>query len=230
MRPAQDHDAGTIRVALVGNPNSGKTTLFNYATGARERVGNYGGVTIDAKEARISRNGRTFIITDLPGTYSLTAYSPEELYVRQHIIEDRPDVIVNIIDASNLERNLYLTTQLIELGQKVVVALNMYDELETKGDSFDYETLGNLLGIPFVPTIGTKGIGIDNLLDTVTEVHENRNRTVRSINIYYGADIEKAIASSRENHSGKRFIRRHNSAPLRRRQAPGKRFRHAAPY
>jgi ferrous iron transport protein B len=193
-RPARGHDASTIRVALVGNPNSGKTTLFNYATGARERVGNYGGVTIDAKEARISRNGRTFIITDLPGTYSLTAYSPEELYVRQHIIEDRPDVIVNIIDASNLERNLYLTTQLIELGQKVVVALNMYDELQTKGDSFDYETLGNLLGIPFVPTIGTKGIGIDNLLDTVTEVHENRNRTVRSINIYYGADIEKAMA------------------------------------
>jgi ferrous iron transport protein B len=194
-RPEQVNDAGIIRIALVGNPNSGKTTLFNYATGARERVGNYGGVTIDAKEARFSRNGRTFIITDLPGTYSMTAYSPEELYVRRHIIEKRPDVIVNIIDASNLERNLYLTTQLIELGQKVVVALNMYDELEGKGDSFDYETLGKMLGIPFVPTIGTKGIGIHQLLDTITEVHENRNRTIRSINIYYGADVEKAIAS-----------------------------------
>jgi ferrous iron transport protein B len=193
-RPGLLIDAGIIRVALVGNPNSGKTTLFNFATGARERVGNYGGVTIDAKEARLSRNGRTFIFTDLPGTYSMTAYSPEELYVRQHIIENRPDVIVNILDASNLERNLYLTTQLIELDRKIVVALNMYDELESKGDTFDYETLGKLLGIPFVPTIGTKGIGIDDLLDTITEVHENRNRTIRSININYGADIEKAIA------------------------------------
>lgn len=186
---------GAIRVALVGNPNSGKTSIFNQLSGSQERVGNYGGVTIEAKEARFIRSGHTFHVTDLPGTYSMTAYSPEELFVRKHIIEDRPDVIVNIIDAANLERNLYLTAQLIEMGLKVVVALNMYDELEKKRDYLDHETLGKLLGIPFIPTIGHAGVGFDGLFDAIIAVHQDRNEVTRAININYGADVEKAIAA-----------------------------------
>jgi ferrous iron transport protein B len=183
----------TIRVAMVGNPNSGKTTIFNYASGSRERVGNYGGVTVRSKEGKFHRNGTTFIITDLPGTYSITEYSPEELFVRNHIIDNQPDVVINVIDATNLERNLYLTTQLIDMNVKVVVALNMHDEMIERGDSFDYAALGEMLGIPFVPTVGTEGIGILDLFDTVASVHEGKGRTGRNVRIYYGPDIEGAI-------------------------------------
>ncbi|HEX2977357.1 MAG TPA: FeoB small GTPase domain-containing protein, partial [Bacteroidales bacterium] len=142
-----------IQIALVGNPNSGKTTLFNFASGSREKVGNYAGVTVDSREAHYEQNGYEFSIVDLPGTYSLKSYSPEEIYLRNFIFENKPDIIVNIIDASNLERNLYLTTQLIDMGVQMVIAMNMYDELEKKGDKLDFVSLGKLFGVPVVPTI-----------------------------------------------------------------------------
>jgi len=182
-----------INVALVGNPNSGKTTLFNHASGLHEHVGNYGGVTVDAKEAFMEHHGYTFRMVDLPGTYSITEYSPEELYVRNHITETMPDIVVNVVDASNLERNLFLTTQLIDMNIKIVIALNMYDELEKKSIQFDYESLGNMLGIPIIPTIASKGKGIDELLDKLIDVYEDRDPNVRHVHINYGADIEEAI-------------------------------------
>jgi len=188
----------TIHVALVGNPNSGKTTIFNYASNSRERVGNYGGVTVDAKKAKFRLGDYQFIITDLPGTYSLTAYSPEELFVRDHIFSHLPDVVVNIVDASNLERNLYLTTQLIDMDIKVVVALNMYDDLEKQGDKLDYHNLGKLLGIPFVPTVAPKGKGIRELFQKIIEVHEDRENTLRHVHINYGENFEQAIVALQE--------------------------------
>ncbi len=183
-----------INVAFVGNPNSGKTTLFNHASGARERVGNYSGVTVDAKEARFRKGDYIFVVTDLPGTYSISAYSPEELYVRDHITESFPDVVVNIIDSSNLERNLYLTTQLIDMDVKVVGALNMYDELQQSGNTLDYPQLGKLLGIPLVPTVGSKGKGVNELLDKIIDVYEDRDKTRRHIHINYGKVVEPAIS------------------------------------
>ena len=188
------HEAGhVINVALVGNPNSGKTSLFNMASGSRERVGNYSGVTVDAKSAVMQRGGYTINIVDLPGTYSITEYSPEELFVRRHIQQEMPDVVVNVVDASNLERNLYLTTQLIDMDLKVVIALNMYDELEQMGAAFDYDMLGKMIGIPIVPTIASKNQGIGDLFDTVIDVFEDNEPTVRHIHINYGEDVEKAI-------------------------------------
>lgn len=183
----------TISIALVGNPNCGKTTLFNYASGSKERVGNYAGVTIDAKEARFHQNDYTFLISDLPGTYSITEYSPEELYVRNHIAEKRPDIVVNVLDSSNLERNLFLTTQLIDMNIKVVIALNMFDELEQKGARLDFNHLGEMMGIPIVPTVASKGIGLKALFDRIIEVYEDRDPIVRHIHINYGADIEQSI-------------------------------------
>ncbi len=182
-----------IDVALVGNPNSGKTTIFNFASRSREKVGNYGGVTIDAKMARFRQDGYLFNIVDLPGTYSLTAYTPEELFVRKHILGQHPDIVINVVDTSNIERNLYLTTQLIDMDIKVVIALNMYDEMQTKGDKFDYKTMGRMLGIPFVPTIGSKGKGISELFKNVIDVYEDRDPTVRHIHINYGKPIERSI-------------------------------------
>ena len=182
-----------IDIALVGNPNSGKTTIFNYASRSREKVGNYGGVTVDAKTAHFKLDGYTFNLVDLPGTYSLSAYSPEELYVRKHILGHYPDIVINVIDASNLERNLYLTTQLIDMDIKVVVALNMYDELSAKGDKFDFQALGKMLGIPFVPTIGSKGKGIRTLFRKVIEVYEDRDPIMRHIHIHYGKPMERGI-------------------------------------
>jgi ferrous iron transport protein B len=162
-----------ILVALVGNPNSGKTTLFNFASGSKEKVANYAGVTIDSKEAKFQQSGYTFSIVDLPGTYSLKSFSPEEIYLRNYIFNNKPDIVVNIIDASNLERNLYLTTQLIDMGVQVVIALNMYDELIKKGDTLDYTSLGELLGIPVIPAISSRGKGIRELFDKIIEVYEN---------------------------------------------------------
>lgn len=184
-----------IQVALVGNPNSGKTTLFNYASRSREKTGNYAGVTVDSKEAEYSQSGYTFSIVDLPGTYSLKSYSPEEIYLRNYIFDNKPDVIVNIIDASNLERNLYLTTQLIDMGVQMVIALNMYDELEKKGDKLDHKSLGKLLGIPVIPTVSPKGKGIPELFDTIIKVYENTEPLVRHIHINYGTEIENAICA-----------------------------------
>mgnify|MGYP003587109589 FL=1 len=182
-----------INVALVGNPNCGKTTLFNFASGLHERVGNYSGVTVDAKEANVKKFDYSFRVVDLPGTYSITEYSPEELYVRQHIIEKHPDIIINVVDASNLERNLFLTTQLIDMNIKVVIALNMYDELENKGARFDYKALGEMLGIPIIPTVAPRGVGVDDLFAKLIEVYEDRDPIVRHIHINYGQRIEKHI-------------------------------------
>ncbi len=183
-----------INIALVGNPNCGKTTLFNYASGSHERVGNYSGVTVDAKEGTIKQNGYKLKIVDLPGTYSITEYSPEELFVRNHLLKNQPDLVVNVIDASNLERNLFLTTQLIDMNIKVIIALNMYDELEQKGIGFDYKKLGRMLGIPIIPTVAVKNKGIHELMDKITEVYEDRDPIVRNININYGNTIEESIS------------------------------------
>jgi ferrous iron transport protein B len=182
-------------VALAGNPNSGKTTLFNVASGSREKVANYAGVTIDSKEAEYKQSGYTFSLIDLPGTYSLQSYSPEEIYVRDFIFEKKPDIIINVVDASNLERNLYLTTQLIDMGVQVVIALNMYDELLRKGDILDHKTLSDLLGIPIIPTISSRGRGLKKLFDKVIETYENKEPSVRHIHINYGPEIESAICA-----------------------------------
>ena len=183
-----------IRVALVGNPNCGKTSLFNIASGSHEHVGNYSGVTVDAKEGQFEYGGYKFTLVDLPGTYSLSAYSPEELYVRKNLIEEVPDVVINVVDASNLERNLYLTAQLIDMNLRVVMALNMYDELKAKKDELDIKTLGHLLGLPIVPTVSRNGEGIQQLFDTVIQIYErNTPQLSRHIHINHGAELEKSI-------------------------------------
>ncbi len=193
LKLSQQYRSKVINIALVGNPNCGKTSLFNFASNSHEKVGNYGGVTVDAKQANFKHKGYTFKIVDLPGTYSITSFTPEELYVRNFLFDEIPDIIVNVIDGSNLERNLYLTTQLIDLDLKVVVALNMFDELKKKGDKFDYDSLGKMLGIPFIPTIGTKGTGLKNLFDKIIQVYEDKEEILRHIHINYGDDIEKSI-------------------------------------
>ena len=183
-----------IRVALVGNPNCGKTSLFNIASGSHERVGNYSGVTVDAKEGRFEYKGYRFIIVDLPGTYSMSAYSPEELYVRKNLVEHIPDVVINVVDASNLERNLYLTTQIIDMNLRTVLALNMYDELQAKGDSIDTHQLGWLLGVPVRPTVCRDGRGIEELFDTVISVYtKNDPQIARHIHINHGIELERSI-------------------------------------
>ena len=183
-----------IKVALVGNPNCGKTSLFNMASGGHEHVGNYSGVTVDAKEGTFEYGGYRFVIVDLPGTYSLSAYSPEELYVRRNLIDDMPDVVVNVIDSSNLQRNLYLTTQLIDMNLRVVMALNMYDELTAKGDKLDIKQLGYLLGMPVVPTVSRSGEGIEQLFETVVQVYEKADPHIaRHIHINHGAELEQSI-------------------------------------
>lgn len=189
-----DRRRRTITVALIGNPNCGKTSLFNFASGASEHVGNYSGVTVDAKEGTFEHGGYRFKIVDLPGTYSLAAYSPEELYVRRYLKEETPDVIVNVVVASNLERNLYLTTDLIDMDRSLVIALNMYDELEESGAVLDYELLGGMLGVPIVPTVSKTGKGIEELFDTVIRVYEGKEPAVRHIHVTLGEDIEKAVS------------------------------------
>ena len=190
-----------INVALIGNPNSGKTSLFNFASGAHERVGNYSGVTVDAKVGEAEYNGYHFNLVDLPGTYSLSAYSPEELYVRKQLIEHTPDIVINVIDTSNLERNLYLTTQLIDMHIRMVCALNMFDETEKRGDNIDYDKLGELFGIPMVPTVFKNGRGVDRLFDTIIEMYEGRegsNAHYRHIHINHGHEIEHGIEHIQE--------------------------------
>ena len=188
-----------IRVALVGNPNCGKTSLFNIASGAHEHVGNYSGVTVDAKEGHFHHKGYEITLVDLPGTYSLSAYSPEELYVRKNLVDAMPDVVVNVVDASNIERNLYLTTQVIDMNLRTVVALNMYDELQHKGDKLDTDQLGRLLGMPVCPTVSRDGRGIPELFDTVIKVYEHSDPTLaRHIHINHGAEIEKSIVRLRD--------------------------------
>lgn len=193
MQEAAVRSGKVINIALVGNPNCGKTSLFNIASGAHEHVGNYSGVTVDAKQGHFDYKGYRFNIYDLPGTYSLSAYTPEELYVRRHIIDKQPDVIVNVVVASNLERNLFLTTELIDMDLRTVIALNMYDELEASGDRFDYEMLGKMIGIPMVPTISRTGWGVDSLFDTIIRVYEREDPVVRHIHINHGQVVEEGI-------------------------------------
>ncbi|MBR7035724.1 MAG: ferrous iron transport protein B [Bacteroidales bacterium] len=187
-----------INIAFVGNPNSGKTSLFNALSGGHEHVGNYSGVTVDIKTGHFNYRGYHFNVTDLPGTYSLSAYSPEEVYVRRHLKDSLPDVIINSVVASNLERNLYLTTELIDLNQRVVVALNMYDELSASGAKLDYEKLGSMMGIPMVPTVAKNGQGLDKLLDTVIELFEGKNAEARHVHINYGSVMEPEITALSE--------------------------------
>ena len=183
-----------IRVALVGNPNCGKTSLFNIASGSHEHVGNYSGVTVDAKEGSFEHGGYRFELIDLPGTYSLSAYSPEELYVRQNLIDDTPDVVVNVVDASNIQRNLYLTTQLIDMNLRVVMAMNMYDELLASGDKLDIKQLGYLLGMPIIPTVSRTGEGIGQLFDTIIQIYEKSDpHLARHIHINHGSEVEQSI-------------------------------------
>ena len=184
-----------INVALVGNPNSGKTSLFNALSGGHEHVGNYSGVTVDAKSGVCHYRGYRINITDLPGTYALSAYTPEEMYVRHHLMDKMPDVVINAVVASNIERNLFLTTELIDLNPKIVVALNMYDELEQSGAKLDYERLGRMIGVPMVPIVARSGKGLNDLLDEVILTFENENPKVRHIHIQYSSSIESEVSS-----------------------------------
>ena len=183
----------TINIALIGNPNSGKTSIFNIASKSHEKVGNYGGVTITTKLATVKYQDYTFNIFDLPGTYSLTTYSPEEIYVRDFLFNNQPDIVINIVDSTNLERNLYLTSQLIDMNLKVVIALNMYDEFTKKGNILDFVTLGKMIGIPVIPTVGSKGKGLASLFEAVVNKHNEGEAETRVVNINYGKDIETSI-------------------------------------
>ncbi|MCK4749872.1 MAG: ferrous iron transport protein B [Bacteroidales bacterium] len=191
--PEMPRPGKVIEVALVGNPNSGKTTLFNRVSRSREHVGNYAGVTVDSKEAIFHHGGYTFRITDLPGTYSLSDFSSEERFVREHILEKKPDIVVNVVDANNLERNLYLTSQLLDMDITVVLALNMYDDLMARKDKLDTQLLSRLLGIRVVPTISHRGKGIFRLLNHVIRVFEGDDPDIRHIHINYGEEIEESV-------------------------------------
>ncbi len=201
----------TINVALIGNPNCGKTSLFNIAAGTHEHVGNYSGVTVDAKKGQFEYGGYKFNIVDLPGTYSLSAYTPEELYVRRYLKDEIPDVIINVVDASNLERNLYLTTELIDMDRSMVIALNMYDELKRSGSELDYDMLGNMIGVPIVPTVSKSGEGINQLFEKVIEVYEGRNETVRHIHVSLGGDIEMSVSQLKDELKKDRHVGQHFS-------------------
>ena len=201
----------TINVALVGNPNCGKTSLFNFASGAHGHVGNYSGVTVDATEAHASFFGYDFNLTDLPGTYSLSCYSPEELYVREHLTERMPDVVINVIDASNLERNLYLTTQLVDMNLRMVCALNMYDEFERRGDHVNIDTLSTLFGMPMIPTSFRSGMGVKELFRAVIQVYEGKSRQSRHLHINYGHEIELGIGHIQQYLKPDEHIAQHYS-------------------
>lgn len=192
------HPLNAINVALIGNPNCGKTSLFNIASGAQEHVGNYSGVTVDSKTGSFDYKGYRFNIVDLPGTYSLSAYSPEERYVRKYLKDNNPDVIINVVDASNLERNLYLTTELIDMDHSMVIALNMYDELRRSGAKLDYKALGRMIGVPIVPTVSRTGEGIDHLFDTVIDVVERRHKDVRHVHVSLDNDLEESLTEIKD--------------------------------
>lgn len=201
LQDAAKRKRRTINVALVGNPNCGKTSLFNFVSGAHERVGNYSGVTVDAKEGRAYFEGYEFNIVDLPGTYSLSAYSPEELYVRKQIIDNTPDIIINVIDSSNLERNLYLTTQLVDMHLLMICALNMFDEFETRGDKLDHRKLGQLLGVPMVPTVFKTGKGVDLLFHIIINMYEGVDFLDKDGNI--NPEVAKDLQEWHKNYENK---------------------------
>lgn len=187
------HQRKIINIALIGNPNCGKTSLFNIASGAKEHVGNYSGVTVDAKDGHFEYGGYRFNIVDLPGTYSLSCYSPEEVYVRRYLSESTPDIIVNVVDSSNLERNLFLTTELIDMDCSMVIALNMYDELRASGSTLDYASLGAMIGVPMCPVVARTGEGIRDLFDTIIAVYNRTNDVVRHVHVNLGPDVEGAV-------------------------------------
>ena len=187
-----------INIALVGNPNCGKTSLFNIASGSTEHVGNYSGVTVDAKAGKFEYRGFKFNIIDLPGTYSLASYSPEERYVRNYLRDEAVDVIINVIDASNIERNMYLTTELIDMDRLVVIALNMYDEVSRYGTRLDYTLLGDMIGVPIIPTVSRNGEGINDLFDAVISVFEGKNKSVRHIHVNLGTELEESVRVLRD--------------------------------
>ena len=195
-----------LRVALIGNPNCGKTSLFNNVTGAKEKVGNYGGVTVDSKEGWFTIGGRKVQLVDLPGTYSLTEYSPEEMYVRTYIRDNHPDAILNIVDAGNLERNLYLTTQVMDMNIPLVVALNMWDELEKSGDKLDIEMMSRLLGARMVPVTAYNGHGVKEVLEATMEAIDESEQETRHHNVNYGALIEDCLKElgERERRRGEK--------------------------
>ncbi len=214
LRAAAERKRRMVNVALVGNPNCGKTTLFNFASGAHERVGNYSGVTVDAKEGYANFEDYRLNLVDLPGTYSLSAYTPEELYVRKQIINHTPDVIINVIDASNLERNLYLTTQLIDMHLRMVVALNMFDETQKRGDSINIDKLSELFGVPIIPTVFTTGKGVDELFRQVIHLYESsedEDPHFRHIHINHGHELEHGIAEIQEHLKKEDDLRLHYS-------------------
>ena len=194
----QSERTKTINIALVGNPNCGKTTIFNAISGSKERVGNYSGVTVDIHKATFKAKGYTFNFYDLPGTYSLTAYSTEEIYVRKFIYEETPDIVINVLDSTNLERSLFLTTQLIDMDLRTIIALNMFDELQKNKLELDQDELAKLVGIPIVPTVSSRGQGIDALIDQAISVFEGKDQYSRHVHINYGKDLERSIQLIRE--------------------------------
>lgn len=189
----QKQDDRAINIVLVGNPNSGKTSIFNYISGSRENVGNYPGVTVDVKRTQFRYKDYLIRLVDLPGTYSISAFTPEEVFVREFITSEKTDIVINVIDTTSIERNLYLTTQLLDLDLRMVISLNMFDEFSQKGDSFQYQNLGEMIGVPIIPTVGKKGEGMADLLDKAIQVYENEEPTVRHIHIHYGTVVEESI-------------------------------------
>jgi small GTP-binding protein len=186
-----------IVVALAGNPNSGKTTVFNNLTGARQHVGNWPGVTVEKKEGSCSFNRRDIKVVDLPGVYSLTAYSPDEVVARNFIIEEKPDVVVDIVDASNLERNLYLAVQIMEMGVPLILALNMMDEAEAKRYQINVETTSKEMGVPVVPMVANRNKGTLDLLGKIVEV-AGQKEIARGVRIEYDREVEKEISHLEE--------------------------------
>ncbi len=203
--------SNVINVALVGNPNCGKTSLFNILSGAREHVGNYSGVTVDAKFGTLNYHGYRVNLVDLPGTYSLAAYSPEEQYVRGYLREQTPDIILNVVDSTNLERNLYLSTELIDMGRSMVIALNMYDEFIGSGARLDYKMLGEMIGVPIIPTVSKNGEGKRDLLDTIIEVYEGKHPAVRHVHVKLGTEVEQAVNTLKDDIKAARETGHHFS-------------------
>ena len=204
---------GSLTIALAGNPNSGKTSVFNAMTGARQQVGNWPGVTVEKKVGTLTRRGHRIRVIDLPGTYSLTAYSQEERITRSFLIEERPDVVIHVVDSGNLVRNLYLTVQLLELGVDLVMDLNMWDEFGESGAQLDLEKLHRMTGAPIVPTVGHRGEGVEELLDAALDLVEEREEHHRHIPISYGPHIDDVLSEIAGLLEGHREIL--GSYPLR---------------
>jgi small GTP-binding protein len=195
-----------ITVALAGNPNSGKTTVFNSLTGARQHVGNWPGVTVEKREGNCRFKGYSVRVVDLPGVYSLTAYSLDEVIARDFVVDAKPDVVIDVVDASNLERNLYLAIQLLEMEANLVIALNMMDVAESRGYKIDVEELSRLLGTPVIPMVASRGQGTQELLQIIIDIVEG-NKKVHGIHLQYGRDVEEEIVKLEKIISGSSLTR-----------------------